>query len=100
MAEFMIKHKATGKFIHIPELSNENDNTKLAFCDNVQDKMRFQFVPVERVWGYLKHVRSGKLVRPYEGNENPQDFTNLVIHSEPCNGALFAMDQINDIIWH
>ncbi|CAL4168420.1 unnamed protein product [Meganyctiphanes norvegica] len=100
MAKFLIKHKTTGKFVHLQPGGMNNDNTKLLFCNEPQDDAQFTFEPVDGVWGYLKHISSGKYVRPYGAPERPEDFVKLVIHQEATKLALFAIDQINHWLIH
>ncbi|CAL4217339.1 unnamed protein product [Meganyctiphanes norvegica] len=100
MLTFYIKHVSTGRFLHLQPKSNQNDNTKIVFCDEIQIDCKFTFEPVDGAWGYLKHVDSGKYIQPYGGNEKPENFTKLVIHEEASPASLFAIDQINNWLIH
>jgi len=100
MSSFFIKHQPTGKYVHLQPGCMDNDNNKLLFCSEPQDDCHFTFEAVEGVWGYLKHTSSGKYVIPYGTPEHPDDFVKLVIHHEPSNLALFAIDQINHWLIH
>nr|3WMU_A Chain A, Lectin [Mytilus galloprovincialis]3WMU_B Chain B, Lectin [Mytilus galloprovincialis]3WMV_A Chain A, Lectin [Mytilus galloprovincialis]3WMV_B Chain B, Lectin [Mytilus galloprovincialis] len=101
MATFLIKHKASGKFLH-PKggSSNPANDTNLVLHSDIHERMYFQFDVVDERWGYIKHAASGKIVHPLGGKADPPNETKLVLHQDRHDRALFAMDFFNDNIIH
>ncbi|CAL4075524.1 unnamed protein product [Meganyctiphanes norvegica] len=89
-----------GKYGNILSCFDDFEDMAFGYYSDPRSRMKFSFIPVDREWGYLKHMASGKIVRPLGGSENPDDFTPLVVHEKACPGALFAIDQINDCFVH
>jgi len=79
---------------------NDFEDMDIDYYSDPRSRMKFSFIPIDKEWGYLKHMASGKIVRPLGGSEKPDDFTPLVVHEKACPGALFAIDQINDCFVH
>lgn len=97
----MIKHKYTGRFI-IPEgEESDPDNwTDLVVDDKQHERMYFTFDVIEGVWGYIRHVTSGKIFHPYDQSLHPSNTSKVVLHSDRHAAALFAIDQVNDLMIH
>jgi len=89
-----------GKHSDLMSCCNDFEDMDIDYYSDPRSRMKFSFIPVDREWGYLKHMASGKIVRPLGGGENPDNFTPLVVHEKACPGALFAIDQINDCFVH
>jgi len=89
-----------GKYGDILSCFDHFEDMDIDYYSDPRSRMKFSFIPVDREWGYLKHMASGKIVRPLGGSENPDNFTPLVVHEKACPGALFAIDQINDCFVH
>ena len=80
------------------------NDTKLVVHDSKDDptRLQFRFVAVDGAghYGYIEHVSSGKVVHPYCGSLDPDNDTNLVLHSDRHAGALFGFDEDNAVILH
>ena len=107
-----IKHNMSSKFIH-PEsdgTDSPNDDPLVVFSGGFpENRIQFRFVPVEGEghFGYIEHTRSGKIVHPESGLNEPGNDTKLVLHSDRHVGALFKYDSLlqnfvhkSGNIWH
>ncbi|KAL5020923.1 hypothetical protein ScPMuIL_000078 [Solemya velum] len=99
MTTFLMK-QTSGGIVICPLRGQENppDDTNLVIHSDLDGNMLFEFDIVEDVWGYIRHVLSGKVIQPSGGEVDPDNDLNLVLHSSRHPGALFALDDINHYI--
>jgi hypothetical protein len=66
------------------------------------DTCFFTYVPVtdKPGFGLIKHVKSGKLVHPYGGWDQPGANTKVVLHPEHKYAALWAVQGTSKAILH
>ncbi|KAL5020926.1 hypothetical protein ScPMuIL_000081 [Solemya velum] len=101
MATFVMKQKSVGSYI-CPLRGQENppDDTNVVIHSDLDGNMLFELDIVEGVWGYIRHVLSGKVIQPSGGEVDPYNNVGLVLHSSRHPGALFALDDIHHYIIH
>ena len=67
---FYLQHVLSGKYIHPVSGAQQlvTDGDKLHLWDGKPSYCRFQFIPEKKYGqhGYIKHVESGKYIRPYK----------------------------------
>ena len=100
-----IFHRSSLKLVHpLGGSSNPNNDTKLVVYGSSIDpeRLQFRFVPAEGFghFGYIEHVSSEKVVHPLGGSLDPDNDTDLVLHSARHAGALFAFDVEDERIRH
>ena len=106
-AEYIF-HRSSGKIVHPHGGSSQPSNGTELVLHSAKDspaRLQVQFVPVEGFghFGYIKHVKSGKIVHPQGGSLTPGNDTKLVYDSDTHAGALFAFDEQDERIgkiWH
>lgn len=101
MPTFVIKHQSGGSYIRPLDWQESHaDDTSVVVHSEFDGSMLFEFDIVDGVWGYLRHVLSGKVVQPSGGQVDPDNDVGLVLDSDRNPGALFALDDVNHYIIH
>ena len=100
-------HWSSKKGVHpLGGAENPDNDTEIVVFHGLGDdnpgRLQFRFVAVDGAghFGYIEHVKSGKIVHPKGGSLDPPNDTRLVLHSGRHAGCLFGFDEANHGILH